>query len=73
MIAGEARSDQGEVWEEVEEHLNAMAAPSPTRNVVEASLRAEDRVEYYRKTIDLPSGACGFLAARGGEVTRGSR
>ena len=35
---------------------------------LEASKVAEKRIEDYRKTIELPEEACGFLAAHGGEV-----
>ena len=65
---GEARSDQGEVWDAVDDHLFAMNASSPTSDVVEASRKSEKRIEDYRETIDLPEGACGLLAVRGQEV-----
>jgi hypothetical protein len=65
----EPRSDQGAVWDEVEDHLFAMKAPeSPTRSWTDGYEAAEARLEDYRKKIELPEGACGFLAASGGEV-----
>ncbi len=64
-----AQSDQGAVWEEVEDHLYAMEAPaSPTRSWTDGYEAAEGRLKDYRETIDLPEGACGFLAASGGKV-----
>ena len=65
------QSDQGAVWEEVEDHLHAMEAPaSPTRSWTDGYEAAEGRLEDYRKAIELPEGACGF---RGGERRRGGR
>jgi len=37
----------------------------PNDDVVEASRAAEGRIEDYRKSIELPEEACGFLAAPG--------
>lgn len=63
------RSDQGAVWEEVEEHLAAMgAAASPTRSWTDGYEAAERRLEGYRQAIELPAGACGFVAAQKGQV-----
>jgi len=53
-LAGVARSDQGEVWDEVGAHLAALAAPSPTDDVVEASRVSERRIEDYRTSIEVP-------------------
>jgi hypothetical protein len=65
---GGARSDQGEVWEEVGEHLDALAAPSPTSSMTDSFEAAEGRLEGYREKIRLPATACGFVAARGGRI-----
>jgi hypothetical protein len=67
-VMGLAVADQGRVWEEVEHHLAEFDAPAPTRDVVESYDAAGDQLDGYRETIDLPEGACGFVAARGGEV-----
>jgi hypothetical protein len=65
----EPRSDQGAVWEEVEDHLHATAAPSsPTRSWTDGYEAAKDRLVGYREAIALPEDACGFLAASGGQV-----
>jgi hypothetical protein len=65
---GGARSDQGEVWEEVGEHLDALAAPSPTSSMTDSFEAAEGRLQGYREKIRLPATACGFVAARGGRI-----
>ncbi|TNF78445.1 MAG: hypothetical protein EP299_03590 [Acidobacteria bacterium] len=65
---GGARSDQGEVWEEVGHHLDALAAPSPTSSMTDGFEAAEGRLDGYRKKIRLPEKACGFVAARGGRI-----
>ena len=65
----EPQSDQGAVWEEVEDHLYAMQAPaSPTRSWTDGYEAAKGRLTGYREAIGLPEGACGFLAASGGQV-----
>jgi len=65
---GQAFSDQGQVWQSVEEHLHELGAPSATRNVRDAYRASEGQVKDYRDKIKLPDGACGFLAASGGQV-----
>ncbi len=65
---GEARSDQGAVWNEVDEHIYALEAPTPTRDVVACFDVAENQLGKYRERVDLPKEACGFVAARGDEV-----
>jgi hypothetical protein len=64
----EARSDQGEVWGEVDMKLHEMNAFSPTSDLVEASQKSDRKIEDYRRTIELPDGSCGFVAARGREI-----
>lgn len=68
VAMGGARSDQGEVWAEVGEHLDALAAPSPTSSMTDGFEAVEGRLEGYRKKIRLPAKACGFVAARGGRI-----
>jgi len=65
---GMARSDQGAVWNEVDEHLYALKVPTSTRDVVASFDVAENQLGKYREQVDLPKKACGFLAARGDEV-----
>jgi hypothetical protein len=65
----DARSDQGAVWDEVEEHLHALdAGASPTRSWTDGYEAAEGRLEDYRESIELPANACGLLAAHEGKV-----
>jgi hypothetical protein len=45
---GGARSDQGEVWEEVGEHLDALEAPSPTSSMTDGFEAVEGRLAGYR-------------------------
>jgi len=65
---GEARSDQGAVWNEINEHLEDCDIPTSTRDLAMSFEGAEGRVGEYRERIELPKEACGFLAARGDEV-----
>ncbi|MDX1644899.1 MAG: DUF6569 family protein [Thermoanaerobaculia bacterium] len=65
---GRAMSDQGVVWESVEEQLSAVAAESPTRDAVDAYEATRPRLETYREQLALPDGASGVLAVVGGEV-----
>jgi hypothetical protein len=68
-LSGMAFSDQSAVWQSVEEHLGALGAVSPTRDMVAGYRVAEKQMKEYRAKIRLPEGACGFLAASGGKVT----
>ena len=65
---GVARSDQGAVWNEVEDHLYALEAPAPTRDLMASYDVAEEKLSEYRQQLELPKEACGFVAARGEEV-----
>ena len=65
---GEAMADQGGIWNEVGEHLHALDASSPTGDFVESIAASPVMVDRYRKRIELPKDACGFVAARDGEV-----
>lgn len=65
---GEATADQGGVWNEVGEHLHALDTNSPTGDFVESIAASPVMVDRYRKRIELPEDACGFVAARDGEV-----
>lgn len=68
MAMGAARSDQGEVWREVDKHLHELRAPSPTSSMTDGFEAAEERLGVYRREIRLPEAACGFVAARGGRI-----
>ncbi len=65
---GMARSDQGAVWKEVDEHLEDCDIPTSTRDLALSFEAADVHVGDYRERIELPKEACGFLATRGDEV-----
>lgn len=67
-VMGLAMADQGGVWDEVGEHLEDLSAASPTRDFVASFDATPKRMERYREKIELPEGACGFVAARQGEI-----
>jgi hypothetical protein len=68
MMGHGAHSDQGEVWDQVNYHLNELDAPSPTRDMVDGYRAVEHRVKDYRDEIELPKRACGLLAVSRGRV-----
>jgi hypothetical protein len=65
---GEARSDQGAVWDEINEHLEDCDIPAPTRDLAMSFEEPVLHTSKYRERIELPESACGFLAAKGDEV-----
>ena len=65
---GMARSDQGAIWKEVDDHLVACDIPAPTRDLALSFEAADVVTSDYRDQIEMPREACGFLAARGGAV-----
>lgn len=66
--SGEARSDQGKVWEEVRMHLHARHVESPTESLSESYRAAEERLEEFRKGFRMPEDAHGFLVCRANQV-----
>ena len=65
---GEARSDQGEVWDEVEEHLSDLDACSPTDSVTDGYKNSEKRIKSYREKFSLPEKTAGVLVCSGNEI-----
>ncbi len=65
---GTARSDQGEVWRQVDASLAGVGADSPTCSLPDGYAKATERLEGYRRAFDLEEGAIGFLAARGDRI-----
>ena len=60
MMCRERRSDQGEVWRDIDQKLHAMRSDSPTRAVESAFVDHETRIaEYVKKLgqVDLQRGA----------------
>ncbi len=68
LHTGEARSDQGEVWEEVSAQLHAMKASSATDSITDGYQFCEERIDEYRKTIVLPPETAGVLVCSGDHV-----
>jgi len=58
------RSDQGEVWEDVEECLRSQNIDSPTSSLTDGYDAAEDRLRQSRQGLQLPDNAAGLLFAR---------
>ncbi len=63
---GRAESDQEAVWNDVEEHLAALGAPSPTRAMRDGLERRRDSLGAYLKALPYPQGARGVVAAING-------
>jgi len=62
------RSDQGEVWREVERQQSALNAASETAAMSDTFIAHEAPVQEYRQNLTYPTGACGFAAAVGGKL-----
>lgn len=65
---GEARSDQGEVWEEVSQKLHEMQEQSPTESLVDGIRTTEERINEYRRQIQLPEETAGVIVCSGERV-----
>jgi len=63
---GRPESDQGAVWQNVAEQLDACKAAAPTRAMCDAMVTRGEAVERYQEALPYPSGACGVVAAIGG-------
>jgi len=60
---GRAESDQGAVWDSVAEHIEACAAPAPTRAMSDAMATLGEVLGRYQEALPYPSGTCGVVAA----------
>ncbi len=65
---GEARSNQGEVWQEVSDQLHAMNASSATDSVTDGYQSYEERIKEYREKFSLPKETAGVLVCSGDQV-----
>lgn len=65
---GEAKSDQAEVWDEVEACLKKANAHSRTSSLTDGYLASQKRLEEFRREFPLPEDAAGVLVARGTRV-----
>jgi len=60
---GRAESDQGAVWDNVAEQIDACAVPAPTRAMADAMATLAEVLRRYQAALPYPSGACGVVAA----------
>ena len=68
LRSGEARSDQGQVWEDVASCLRQADAMSSTASLIDGYEAAGDRVTQYRDKLVLPEETAGVLVACGERV-----
>jgi len=64
---GEARSDQGAVWEEVAFSMCAAAVPSPTMAMHDVVEQRRDSLTGFIEAMKYPADARGVMAATGGQ------
>lgn len=64
---GEARSDQGEVWDSVEESMASLCAESPTMAMNDAVRQRSEAFEPYVNALGYPQDARGVIAAVNGK------
>jgi len=64
--SGQARSDQGAVWEEVSWYIHDAQADSPTMAMHDVIRQRQDRLTGYLDALPYPSQVRGILAASNG-------
>ena len=64
---GEARSNQGEVWNSVEESMESLCAESPTMAMSDAVQQRRQAFEPYVNALGYPQDARGVIAAVNGK------
>lgn len=67
-LRGRATSDQGEIWREVNRCLFDLKTQSSTESLTDGIDAARDRLEEYRKNLNVPEGASGAILAAGGRI-----
>jgi len=65
---GQARSDQGRVWEDCQSYLDAANVHSATSSITETYQIAGPGLRGYRESLVLPEGCQGFLMASNSHV-----
>jgi hypothetical protein len=65
---GEARSDQGEVWEEVQRCLAATNVESETQSLADGLAQSKRRIDADRQRLELPPDAAGVVVAQAGRI-----
>src|SRR5262249_55522361 len=66
--SGEARSDQGEVWREVDRKLTETGSMSDTAYLHKAYEDSEAAMRPVVEQLAAPEGACGAVFAHGGKI-----
>lgn len=66
--SGEARSDQGEVWREVDRKLTETGSHSDTAYLHKAYEDTEATLRPVLEQLVVPEGACGAVFAHGGKI-----
>ncbi len=64
---GEARSDQGAVWDEVERNAASSGVNSPTRAMHDAFEQHATKLSGYVESLQYPQDACGVIMAIDGK------
>jgi hypothetical protein len=67
-VHGAPRSDQGEVWEEVDRKLHAMGSSSPSFALEQAYTDYEEKLRDLVEHVRVPEGCHGVVFAFGGRV-----
>jgi hypothetical protein len=65
--SGQAKSDQAEVWQDVDKLLFEMKVAAPTRAMRDAFEHRAADFDGYVKALPYPDGACGVIAAVSGD------
>ena len=63
QTVGQARSDQGAVWDDVAERAASLQSCSPTMAMHDAVEQNQDSLNAYVEALSYPAGACGVIAA----------
>jgi hypothetical protein len=66
--AGEALSDQMEVWNNVRSFLDRASADSESESVTDAFKKTQDTLDHLRKNFEIPPGTVGLVLGMNGEV-----
>jgi len=66
--AGEAHSDQGQVWDEVDHCLADMRIASPTASLTDALTQASEHLDQFCPALQLPENTAGMVVGRDGRL-----
>ncbi len=66
--SGEARSDQGEIWEEVSSKLNEMKASSPTDSLTDGFKSCGEQLKKYKQNLILPENTAGVVVCADNQI-----